>query len=217
MAKKVSKKRRSALEVAPDRREQILEAAKAILVEEGYDGLSMRRVAARVGISSTALYLYFKEKEELLDTVCHRVFERLVPKMFELIAKDDDPLQLLREGLRLYISFGLQHPDEYRIVFLTRRPTESWDHLAPLQYVDRWGQERVNTFMFLIEGLRRCQVAGRIRAGDLKVMGETVLAGMHGLLALLILSPKQEWSAPEILIDAQVELIVRGLRPDPEP
>lgn len=213
-SKKPLRKRRAEPTPAPDRRQQILDAAKALLLEEGYDGFSMRRVAGRVGLSSTALYLYFQEKEELLATVCHQVFDRLVPAMTELVASDAEPLQLLARGLTLYLRFGLEHPDEYRIVFLTPRPQDDWDHLAPLQYVDRWGQPRTNTFMFLLEGLRRCQEAGQVRAGDLTVMGETVLAAMHGLLALLILSPKQRWESPEILVPRMVELIIHGLRPD---
>jgi hypothetical protein len=67
--------------------------------------------------------------------------------------------------------------------------------------------------MYLVEGLRRCQEAGQIRTGDLLTMAETVLAAQHGLLALLILSPEQKWAEPDILIEQNVELILRGLAP----
>lgn len=196
-----------------DRKDEILAAATALLVAEGYEGVSMRKVAAAVGISSTALYLYFKEKDELLDTICHQVFAQIVPGIEALLARDDEPIVLLREGLRAYLRFGLANPDQYRVVFLTRRPRDDWDHRAPLHHVDRWGQPRVNTFMYLVEGLRRCMEAGQIRQGDLMSMAETVLAAQHGLLALLILSPEQKWSSPEVLIEQNVELILRGLAP----
>lgn len=67
--------------------------------------------------------------------------------------------------------------------------------------------------MYLVEGLRRCQEAGQVRQGDLVTMAETVLAAQHGLLALLILSPQQKWSDPEVLIEENVGLILRGLAP----
>jgi AcrR family transcriptional regulator len=196
-----------------DRKNEIVAAATLLLVSEGYEGVSMRKVAAAVGISSTALYLYFKEKDELLDTVCHQVFSQIAPALDALLARDDAPIDLLREGLRAYLRFGLANPDQYRVVFLTRRPRDAWDHRAPLSHIDRWGQPRINTFMYLVEGLRRCQEAGQVRQGDLFAMAETVLAAQHGLLALLILSPQQKWSDPEVLIEENVGLILRGLAP----
>jgi AcrR family transcriptional regulator len=194
-----------------DRRGEIIEAGKALLLEEGYEGVSMRKVAARVGLSSTALYLHFREKDELLDAICYQVFDRLVPAMNDLLMAPDPPIERLRRGLTLYLRFGHEHPDEYRVVFLTRRPRDNWDHRAPLHFVDRWGHQRVNTFMYLVEGLRMCMAAGQIRQGDVMVMAETVLAAQHGLLALLILSPEQKWSAVDVLIHENVELIIRGL------
>ena len=197
------------------RREEILAAAKAILLAEGYEGVSIRKVAARIGISSTAIYLYFKEKDELLDTICHDVFAALVEPMDALLAGAEPPIDRLRIGLTAYLHFCLAHPDEYRVVFLTRRANNGWDHRAPLRYVDRWGHARVNTFMFLVEGLRQAIDAGQLRSGDPLTMAETVLAAQHGLLALLILSPEQHWQPRELLIHENVELILRGLAPEP--
>lgn len=196
-----------------DRKDAIIAAATALLVSEGYEAMTMRKVAAAVGISSTALYLYFREKDELLDTVCHQVFSQISPALEELLARPDEPIVLLREGLRQYLWFGLANPDQYRVVFLTRRPRDAWDHRAPLHYIDRWGQPRINTFMYLVEGLRRCMEAGQIRQAELLPLAESVLAAQHGLLALLLLSPDQKWSDPQLLVDQQVDLIVRGLAP----
>ncbi|MBX7081994.1 MAG: TetR/AcrR family transcriptional regulator [Nannocystaceae bacterium] len=196
-----------------DRRAEILAATRRLLLAEGPEGVSMRKVAAAVGVSSTAVYLYFREKDELLDAICYDVFDRIVPALESLMAAPGDPLDRLRLGLQLYLRFGLQHPDEYRAVFLTRRPNNGWDHLAPLHHVDRWGNPRVNTFMFLVEGLRRCVEAGRIRDGDLTLMAEVVLGAQHGLLALLLNAPEQKWSDTDALVEANVELILRGLAP----
>jgi AcrR family transcriptional regulator len=195
------------------RREEILAAAKDILLADGYEGVSIRKVAARIGISSTAIYLYFKEKDELLDTICHEVFAGLVAPMDALLAAPAPPLDRMRLGLTAYLKFCLAHPDEYRVVFLTHRPNNGWDHRAPLRYVDRWGHARVNTFMFLVEGLRQCMEAGQIRRADPMTLAETVLAAQHGLLALLILCPEQQWQPREVLIHENVELILRGLAP----
>jgi AcrR family transcriptional regulator len=194
-----------------DRRDEIVDAATALLVSEGYEGVSMRKVAAAVGISSTALYLYFAEKDELLDTVCYRVFDQIAPALDALLASDHPPLERLRMGLLMYLRFGLANPDQYRIVFLTKRPRDNWNHLDPLHHIDRWGHPRVNTFMYLVEGLRRCMEDGVIRKADLIATAESVLAAQHGLLALFILSPEQKWTDPELLVQQHVDMIIRGL------
>lgn len=205
--------RRTAHEPAVSRRDEIIAAAARLLIEQGYDAVSMRKIAAEVGLSSTALYLYFREKDELLDAVCELPFAPLAPQLAALLVTDATVEEKLRLGLTMYLRAGLANPDHYRVSFLTRRTKSGWDHRAPLQYTDRWGQPRVNTFMYLVEGLRMGQHAGVVRDGDLMVLAESVLAAQHGLLALFILAPDQQWSDPERLIAEHVEMILRGLRP----
>lgn len=195
------------------RREEIIEAAARLLIEQGDDGVSMRKIAAEVGLSSTALYLYFSEKDELLDAVCELPFAQLAPHLAALLELETSVEDKLRIGLTMYLRAGLANPDHYRISFLTRRSKMGWDHRATLDYVDRWGHPRINTFMYLVEGLRMGQEAGVVRGGDLMVLAESVLAAQHGLLALLILAPDQQWSDPELLIAQNVDMILRGLRP----
>jgi AcrR family transcriptional regulator len=197
-----------------DRRQEIIDAATKILMKEGYDALSMRRVAAEVGISSTALYLYFKEKDEILDTVCYAVFDRIVPQMEALLASPGEPVDRLRRGLTLYLRFGFDYPDQYRIVFLTPRDRRAWDHSDPLHFVDRWGQNRTNTYAYLIAGLTMAVEAGQIRKDDIMIMAQTVFAAMHGALAMVILSPDQSWAPTDVLIEETVNMIMRGLEPD---
>jgi AcrR family transcriptional regulator len=205
--------KRTSRRPAVARREEIIEAAARLLIEQGYDAVSMRKIAAEVGLSSTALYLYFREKDELLDAVCELPFVPLAPQLAALLEVDAPVEEKLRIGLTMYVRAGLANPDHYRVSFLTRRSKSGWDHRAPLEYTDRWGHARVNTFMYLVEGLRMGQEAGIVRQGDLMVLAESVLAAQHGLLALYILAPDQQWSDPDRLIATHVDMILRGLRP----
>jgi AcrR family transcriptional regulator len=205
--------KRSSPRPAVSRRDEIIEAAARLLIEQGFDAVSMRKIAAEVGLSSTALYLYFREKDELLDAVCELPFVPLAPQLAALLEVDAPVEEKLRIGLTMYLRAGLANPDHYRVSFLTRRSKSGWDHRAPLDYVDRWGHPRVNTFMYLVQGLRMGQEAGIVRHGDLMVLAESVLAAQHGLLALYILAPDQQWSDPDRLIATHVDMILRGLRP----
>src|SRR5476651_1677791 len=93
-------------------RQQILDAARDLLVRDGYEKLSMRKVAERIGYSPTAIYLHFKGKQELVSSLCDETFARLIGDLDTLQAYQD-PVARLRHGMEGYIAFGLKHPDHY--------------------------------------------------------------------------------------------------------
>src|SRR5437868_12947653 len=75
------------------RRDEIIQAAKELFLEEGYEATTIRRIADRVGISAPALYLYFRDKEALLLALCDQTFEHLVDAIDELEKTVPDPLE----------------------------------------------------------------------------------------------------------------------------
>src|SRR5260221_7280629 len=112
----------------PDRKREILAAAKQIFLAEGYERASMRKIAARVGVSPTALYLYFRDKVELLTQIGEATFAELGLAFAGLATATEDPIERLRLTMRAYIQFGLDHPDEYRLIFMTRAGLEQRHH-----------------------------------------------------------------------------------------
>src|SRR5216684_1275863 len=105
-------------------RQQILDAARDLLVREGYEKLSMRRVAARIDYSPTAIYLHFKDKQDLVSSLCDETFARLIRELETLPDEFPDPLARLRKGMERYISFGLKHPDHYLPTFVLPLPAD---------------------------------------------------------------------------------------------
>src|SRR5215468_10860449 len=87
-------------------RQQILDAAREILIRDGYDSLSMRRVAERIDYSPTAIYLHFKDKQELVFSLCEETFAKLVRELEGLAREFPDPMVRLRKGMERYIRFG---------------------------------------------------------------------------------------------------------------
>ena len=77
-------------------RQEILDAARDILVREGYEGLSMRKVAERIDYSPTAIYLHFKDRDELVFCVCEELMAGLVQALQEVTEKHPDPLVALK-------------------------------------------------------------------------------------------------------------------------
>ena len=98
-------------------RQEILDAARDILVGEGYEGLSMRKVAERIDYSPTAIYLHFKDRDDLVFCVCEQLMAGLVRELQEVSDRHTDPLVALRKGLRRYIDFGRRNPQHYQATF----------------------------------------------------------------------------------------------------
>ena len=101
-------------------REEILDAARGLIREHGFDRLSLRGVARAVGYSPAGLYEYFASKDALLDELArdgHRLFTDALQR-----AVDEDPAghPLVSLG-EAYVAFALRRPEDFRLMFLRRR------------------------------------------------------------------------------------------------
>ena len=99
-------------------RQEILDAARRIFREEGFDALTMRRVANAIEYSPTTIYLYFKNKADLVQAICDELFTVLGRRLQDFAGKHTDPLEYLEAGLRAYIEVGLKHPSHYYVAFV---------------------------------------------------------------------------------------------------
>src|SRR5262245_10596319 len=99
-------------------RQDILDAARELFISEGYENVSMRRIAERIEYSPTTIYLYFKDKAELLYSLCEETFSQLAERMSAIASESNDPVEVLRKGCLAYIEFGLKNPNHYRVAFM---------------------------------------------------------------------------------------------------
>lgn len=200
-----------------ERRLQIIDAARALFGEGGLAQVTMRNIARHVGITQAAIYQHFDDKEAILYAIADGYFAQLIERMRERLSDDLPPLDRLRGMMRGYIEAGLARPEEYKLVFMTNIPgfrREGGLRAEP-------GNEAEPTtgqlaFGFLEEQVRTLLKAGLIRPGDAELTAEAIWAAGHGVVSLLITHVGFLW-APERLIDAQIEMIFRGILPDDSP
>src|SRR5262249_26476820 len=105
-------------------RKSILDAAREAFAQDGYDGVSMRKVAERVGCSHGNLYLHFKDKDALFDALVAESFDRFGEGLHRMLASvpKADPVELVRKAGRAYVQFGVENPNVYEFAFILRRP-----------------------------------------------------------------------------------------------
>lgn len=187
-----------------ERRAEILAAAERIFVEHGYEGATIRKIADEVGLSSTALYMHFSEKGEILQEICRQAFEALMEANQVIIAETRSPEQRMREMMRAYVEFGFVNPNAYRLVYMTR-PIELRE--GAQSAAREMGVELFRTFEDVIDEL---EAAGRLRY-DAKTTAQAVWAGGHGAVSLMISKPYFDWVDRDQLVTTLLEGLFTGL------
>lgn len=177
-------------------RRAILDATEALLVEQGAEGFSIRKLVERCGYTAPTIYNHFGDKPGLIDALLEERFARLA-RALRRVPVTGDPLAYLRETARVFVGFGRRHPGHYRLLTQMRDP----DTPPPRSF---------QKSLELLEGAwTRLWEEGRIRAGDLDGAGQAVWTLCHGLISLPMQRPDYPWS--KTLVDDAIDALLRGL------
>jgi AcrR family transcriptional regulator len=190
------------------RRAEILEAAERIFVAEGYEGATIRKIADEVGVSSTALYMHFRDKDEILHEICLIAMQALLEQNSQIAARRIDAVTRLRLMLEAYVAMGLEHPNAYLLVFVAPvRETGSATQLATAE-INAKCYDRYSGV------IREIAAAGRLRAGDADSAALALWSACHGLVTAQITRPAVNWPPAETLTRLMVEGLLHGLVSD---
>ena len=183
-------------------REEILDAARSLFVKEGYEHVSMRKIADKIEYAPGTLYLYFHDKAEILYHICDETFAKLAKRMDAINEDPASPLDALRRGLRTYVQFGVDNPNHYICTFIQAKQQAQCDSKP---------EAGERCFDCLRAAVRRCIEAGQLNCEDVEEVSQALWAGVHGITTLLVTC-----SFPFIehtrLIDRVVYILIEGIR-----
>ncbi len=157
--------------------DRILAAARDLFLNGGAEAMTMRAVAARVGVTPMALYRHFKARETLLEAVVEQGHTVFLSYLQRALAEPTAAARLARSAEE-YLRFALEHPRDYAVMFLKplrdrgRRKQPLWRDVA--------------TFRFLVDRVRECTSDGTLRVADLEDAALTLWAQVHGLMSLYL-------------------------------
>ena len=193
-------------------RDKILDAARELFVTEGYEGVSMRKVAEKIEYSPTAIYVHFVDKNELFRELCHQDYARLA-EVFQSSVISTDPLERLRQIGAIYIDFGTRYPNHYKFMFMTPHPAHQLDE------VDREMKDNPekDAYAFLKWAVQQAMDAGCFRQEirDVEMVSQTLWASVHGVISLNIAKGDDEWVEWRPMRDRaemMLDITLRGLR-----
>ena len=190
-------------------RELILDAAERLLIEaRDADAVSMRAIADAVGVTPASIYLHFADKEDLIVAVCERSFTVFDAVVEAAGSTTSDPVESLRRRARAYVQFGLDNPEQYRILFMGKAGVGD--------AVDTAAMPGSDAFQHLVDAVDRAIATGSLRPGlDAFLVATGLWATAHGMTSLMISLPTFPWPDVDMLVDHVCESIAYGLsRPD---
>ena len=158
-------------------REMTLTAAENIVVEQGYEGLSARKVATAIGYTVGTLYLVFENLDDLILHINARTLDRLHARMTESQANSGDAVDYLLQLGEIYIRFANDDPHRWAMVFEHRF---SEDRVVPA-----WYQEKIaRMFAMVEEGLE--PLATNRPQLEVTQAARALWGGVHGICILAI-------------------------------
>jgi AcrR family transcriptional regulator len=187
-------------------RAAILESARELVLEQGAERLSLRKVAARADYSPAALYRYFRDKEELVGAAAEEALRALADYFAEVPSELPPGERIIALGLR-YLDFARDEPELFTLIF-TRLPIQfaTWDEFV----------EHAWPFSVLLDEVRKGVRAGELQVGLGRGAAELAYgcwAFVHGLAMLRLTRMRGVETDFDALHRVLVRAWVRSLRP----
>ena len=159
-------------------RDAILAAALKLFSEEGYDNATMRKIADEIEYSVGTIYLYFKDREEIFFELHKLGFDEFYKKQLD-VQNIKDPLQRLTEHGLAYISFAIDQPLYYDLMFISRIPAKTINKLHEWKSGNR-------TYEILKLNISQAKQAGYFKEVDVEVAAFSLWSFVHGISSLFV-------------------------------
>jgi AcrR family transcriptional regulator len=161
-------------------RTKILQTAKQLFMEHGFEHVSIRNIADRIEYSPTTIYLYFKDKDDIFYAL-HLEGFILLNQYFRALEHVADPFERLKAISRAYINFAIENGEFYDLMFIIRSPINALHKEGDAKW-----EEGKRAFGFLINTINECMKKGYFQGMDPEVLAFTVWSMVHGVCSLEI-------------------------------
>lgn len=186
-------------------RDEILAAAEALLIATGDESaLSIRAIAAAVGVTPPSIYLHFADRAELVFAVCERHWLQLDEAMEAAASGEADPVERIRRRGEAYLRFGIEHPEHYRVLMMGR-PADTPERFTDGRLAGTAGIEVVAA------DLREAIVTGALPDQDAAEAAVLLWMAVHGMVSLVISKPGFPFPPVGQLYDHLFAMTVTGL------
>lgn len=189
-----------------DLRTQILDAARHLMVTDGYDSISMRKIATYIGYSATSIYLHFKSKGDLFHTLIDEGMDRLHQVLLHAseTARSLSPRQELEAVCASFVQFGLSNREYYEVMFVLHPDTGR--RYPPEKY-----RKARRNIKVIEDALARGLKEGSVAVDDTYLTANSIWAMLHGVVTLLIARRVDNSISQEQLTSSVISTVLTGI------
>ena len=188
-------------------RELILDAANEIITTEGIESISVRKIASRIEYSPTIIYHYFLDKDDIINQVMKRGYQKIVSTLSSVQALSETPEKRLEEQIRRYIDTALLMSDEYKAAHLSTSPAVL-EHTSSLF---RGASAKKPALGILSQCLKDIFRDRNLDDSLIELTSQIIAAATFGLIIKLIIEKDIGKEQRENLIEHHIRCIVGGM------
>lgn len=185
-------------------RELVLKAARKIVLSEGFEALTMRKIAEAIEYAPGTIYLYFENRDAIAAELTQRGFEELL-RAFAPAASIADPAERLIRTGELYVKFGLEHPETYRLIFMERYTNTVFSG----QQDNGAGNQALQ---FLIDTFEQLRTQGRLATDATPAqLADTFWCTVHGIISLKLTCEEYPETPTDVLLRTMQAVTMHGI------
>ena len=174
--------------------DKIIQTAQSLFVTEGYQSVSMRKIAAKAGMGTMTLYKYFPNKNALLHHIWAGFFDELLELIKADISNKKGAKNVLKQMCMTYLNYWAEHKDRFRIVFLNEDRASSSDDF----FIN---QADIAEQMLHVVGPLMQDLFKSIDPSSVLIYLESVVCFVHGIALNVITISEYPWNDYEKYID----------------
>ena len=182
-----------------DMTDSILDAAMKLFLSQGYKNVTLRKIADEIEYSPATIYLYFKDKEEILLALQTRAFEKFYTAQ-KSVQNIEDPVQRLMAHGEVYIKFAIENPEQYDLMFIMEQPL--------IKKPEEW-HTGMNSYDLLRQNVKECTDRGLLKFDNYEAASFALWAFVHGIASILI---KRGMMVPDEYKDSMINGAFEFLR-----
>lgn len=184
-------------------REEILETSRSLVFEEGHRALSMRKIANKIGVSATSIYLYFENKDHLLHTLIEESVEELSTHIEQKAEKAEDAITKFKAIINAYLDFAIQNPEKYQIIYLVQPNAMS-------RYPREKFRKARRSYELLVKVIEESVTQGLMQVEKPVIAAYSIWAQLHGVVSVVLNQRLDSRIEKNQFLRESVEQIIQG-------
>ncbi len=188
---------------------KILQASSKIIIRDGFKNFSIRKLAKEIDYSPTTIYLYFKNKSDLIEQLGEEGEKEYSKRKKKISTKiKNSPVLYLKEIIKIIINLAIENPD----IYLVRNSGEEAQRKTKLLNDKSFDKNLSSKYRDIYSNIKICVKEGLFKKFNTEVMTISVISSIQGLISMIILSEKLSKKRRDEIIETTLEILIEGLK-----